>query len=144
MVASSARRSRSTERRASVRRVTASIIGCVFGSIVVASTLVVAAVAQPLEWAKTPRMQLDRQFAGPLQDTIIQRWRDPVDGSICYIYLPITAAHTPPLETGYVQYGANTIGSISCFAAPVARTAAPPPPKRVPPPPPSPDHPKTP
>ena len=53
---------------------------------------------------KLPRMQLERQFAGPLQDTIIQRWRDPVDGTICYIYLPITAAHSPPTASGYVQY----------------------------------------
>ena len=72
---------------------------------------------QPSEWAKLPRMQLDRQFAGPLQDTIVQRWRDPADGTICYIYLPITAAHTPPTQSGYVQYGANTIGSISCVAS---------------------------
>jgi len=34
--------------------------------------------------SKLPRMQLERQFAGPLQDTVIQRWRDPVDGTICY------------------------------------------------------------
>src|SRR5215470_19698087 len=78
--------------------------------------------AQPQEqtdaWAQLPRMQLERQFAGPLQDTIVQRWRDPADGTICYIYLPITAAHTPPTASGYVQYGANTIGSISCLAAP--------------------------
>jgi hypothetical protein len=78
-----------------------------------------AAVAQqpqpgPSEWEKLPRMQLERQFAGPLQDTIIQRWRDTVDGTICYIYLPITAPHSPPVVGGYVQYGANTIGSISC------------------------------
>jgi hypothetical protein len=72
----------------------------------------------PNEWAKLPRMQLDRQFAGPLQDTIVQRWRDPADGTICYIYLPVTAAHSPPTANGYVQYGANTIGSISCFATP--------------------------
>jgi hypothetical protein len=67
-------------------------------------------------------MQLERQFAGPLQDTIVQRWRDPVDGMICYIYLPITAAHTPPTPSGYVQYGPNAIGSISCVpgAAPAA------------------------
>ena len=71
---------------------------------------------QPSEWAKLPRMQLERQFAGPLQDTIVQRWRDPADGTICYIYLPITAAHSAPTPNGYVQYGANTIGSISCFA----------------------------
>ena len=67
------------------------------------------------EWAKLPRMKLERQFAGPLQDTVIQRWRDPVDGVVCYIYLPITAAHTPPTPTGFVQYGANTIGSLSCL-----------------------------
>lgn len=72
---------------------------------------------QPLTWNQLPRMQLERQFAGPLQDTIIQRWRDPVDGTICYIYLPITAPHSPPTQSGYVQYGANIIGSISCMAA---------------------------
>jgi hypothetical protein len=60
-------------------------------------------------------MQLDHQFAGPLQDTIIQRWRDPTDGTICYLYLPITAAHSAPTASGFVQYGANTIGSISCM-----------------------------
>jgi hypothetical protein len=67
------------------------------------------------EWSKLPRMVLERQFAGPLQDTIVQRWRDPVDGAVCYIYLPITAAHSAPTQSGYVQYGANTIGSISCM-----------------------------
>jgi hypothetical protein len=70
-----------------------------------------------VEWAKLPRMQLERQFAAPLQDTVIQRWRDPVDGTICYIYLPITAVHSPPTASGYVQYGPNTIGSMSCLAA---------------------------
>jgi hypothetical protein len=75
---------------------------------------------QPTEWAKLPRMQLERQFAAPLQDTIIQRWRDPVDGTVCYIYLPIVATHSTPTASGYVQYGANTIGSMSCFAAPGA------------------------
>jgi hypothetical protein len=78
---------------------------------------------QSMDWAKLPRMQLERQFGGPLQDTIIQRWRDPVDGTICYIYLPITAAHSPPTASGYVQYGSNTIGSMSCVAA--APAAAP-------------------
>jgi hypothetical protein len=71
---------------------------------------------QPAAWDQLPRMQLERQFAGPLQDTLIQRWRDPADGTICYIYLPITAQHSPPTAAGYVQYGANTIGSISCTA----------------------------
>ena len=43
-----------------------------------------------------------------------------LDGTVCYIYLPITAAHSPPTASGYVQYGPNTIGSMSCFAAPGA------------------------
>jgi hypothetical protein len=76
------------------------------------------------QWAKLPRMQLERQFAGPLQDTIVQRWRDPADGAICYIYLPITAAHSAPMPSGFVQYGANAIGSISCFAGPERPVAA--------------------
>ena len=78
------------------------------------------------DWAKLPRMFLERQFAGPLQDTIIQRWRDTADGTICYIYLPITAAHSVPTQAGFVQYGANTIGSISCMAAPAAPAKKPP------------------
>ena len=71
-------------------------------------------------------MQLERQFAGPLQDTLIQRWRDPGDGTVCYIYLPITAAHSSPTQDGFVQYGANVIGTISRFriVAPAAASAA--------------------
>jgi hypothetical protein len=75
---------------------------------------------QPPRWEAMPRMGLERQFAGPLRDTIVQRWRDPADGSICYIYLPITATHSPPTDGGYVSYGPNGIGSISCFAGPAA------------------------
>jgi hypothetical protein len=71
---------------------------------------------QPAEWAKLPQMQLERQYAGPLKDTVIQRWRDPVDGTICYIYLPIRVTHSTPDASGYVQYGANPIGSMSCTA----------------------------
>jgi hypothetical protein len=85
------------------------------------------AVSQKASWEQMPRMQLERQFAGPLKDTLIQRWRDPADGMICYIYLPISAQHSPPVE-GFVQYGANTIGSLSCFApsgATAPRSAAP-------------------
>ena len=77
-----------------------------------------------------PRMQLQAQYAGPLQDTIIQRWRDPVDGTICYLYLPIAVHHTPQSsETGFVEYGSNSVGSISCYGPQpqlVARPAAPP------------------
>ncbi len=60
------------------------------------------------------RMQLQAQYAGPLQDTLIQRWRDPIDGVICYVYLPVTVQHSPPTASGFVQYGSNGIGSISC------------------------------
>jgi hypothetical protein len=90
----------------------------IFGSIMACvSPLAATAQQQPQSaWAQLPRMQLERQFAGPLQDTVIQRWRDPADGTVCYIYLPITAPHSPPTGSGYVQYGANTIGSISCVA----------------------------
>lgn len=66
-----------------------------------------------------PRMQVLAQYGGPLQDTLIQRLRDPIDGVTCYLYLPIAVHHTPPgADTGYVEYGANAVGSISCFPAP--------------------------
>ena len=76
--------------------------------------------AQPVPThPQLPRMQVIAQYGGPLQDTLIQRLRDPVDGTTCYLYLPIAVHHTPPgAETGYVEYAANTIGSISCFAPP--------------------------
>jgi hypothetical protein len=71
-------------------------------------------------------MQLERQFAGPLQDTLIQRWSDPADGTVCYMYLPITVQHSPPIQPeGFVQYGGNAIGSISCFARPAAAPGRP-------------------
>ncbi|MGJ4941733.1 hypothetical protein ACQR1W_14255 [Bradyrhizobium sp. HKCCYLS1011] len=79
---------------------------------------------QSAQWATMPRMLLERQFAGPLQDTIVQRWRDPADGTVCYIYLPITAPHSPPTASGFVQYGGNMIGSISCMPSPPASHAA--------------------
>lgn len=60
-------------------------------------------------------MQLERQFAGPLQDTVIQRLRDPLDGTVCYLYLPISAPHSPTTATGFVQYGSNAIGTINCL-----------------------------
>ena len=60
-------------------------------------------------------MELERQFHGPLKDTVIQRWRDPKDGTVCYIYLPVLVQHSPPVNNGMVQYGANGIGSISCI-----------------------------
>jgi hypothetical protein len=94
-------------------------------ALVAAIGVAPAYAQQPVTWQKMPRMHLDRQFAGPLNDTIIQRWRDPVDGMICYIYLPISVQHTTPAPSTFVQYGANTIGSISCMMPPPAGRAAP-------------------
>jgi hypothetical protein len=69
---------------------------------------------KPVTWEALPRMQLEQLFGGPLKDTVVQRWRDPQTGMVCYIYLPFTVQHTAPTVTGAVQYGANGIGSISC------------------------------
>jgi hypothetical protein len=74
------------------------------------------AQAQQAQWDQLPRMVLEAQFAGPLQDTIIQRWRDPGTATVCYLYLPITVQHSPPVPGNYVKYGPNTIGSMSCTA----------------------------
>jgi hypothetical protein len=60
-------------------------------------------------------MTLQAQFRGPLKDTVIQRWMDPDNGLICYIYLPVVVQHSQPTATGYVQYGSNGVGSISCL-----------------------------
>src|SRR5262245_26855159 len=98
----------------------------------VACLIPLSASAQQAEWGKLPRMQLERQFAGPLQDTVIQRWRDPVDGTICYVYLPFTAPHSPPTASGYVQYGSTTIGSLSCVPAALRQPAGAPPPAAAP------------
>ena len=60
------------------------------------------------------RMQLQAQYAGPLRDTVVQRWRDPIDGTICYLYLPIIVQHGRG-PGSLVTYGGNNIGSISCL-----------------------------
>src|SRR5262249_7169678 len=67
--------------------------------------------------ATLPHMQLERQFAGPLEATLIQRWRDPVDGTICYLYLPLSVPRSVS-ASGSVHYGASTIGAIRCPVAP--------------------------
>ncbi len=66
-------------------------------------------------WSSFPLMLLEKVYRGPLRDTIIQRWRDPIDGTVCFLYIPISAPLLPPSPEGYVQYGANQIGSISCI-----------------------------
>ena len=98
--------------------------------------------APPVTWESMPRMQIEQQFAGPLKDTLIQRLRDPQSNVLCYVYLPFTAAHSQPTANSYVQYGSNSIGSISCVepakpqppAAPAAPRPASPAPKRNSPP----------
>jgi hypothetical protein len=64
-------------------------------------------------WESFPNMLLERIYRGPLKDTIIERLRDPIDGSVCYVYLPISVPQQPEAG-GYAQYGAATVGSISC------------------------------
>jgi hypothetical protein len=86
------------------------------------------------KWEQMPRMTLEAEFAGPLRDTTVQRWRDATADVVCYLYVPFTAQHSAPTPTGYVQYGPNTIGTISCVpgqhtsiasAPPKAAAAAP-------------------
>jgi hypothetical protein len=89
--------------------------------------------APPVIWERMPHMQLEAEYAGPMKDTAIQRWRDPTGDIVCYLYIPFTAQHSPPTASGYVQYGANTIGSISCLQVhPPAVAAAPAAPARTP------------
>jgi hypothetical protein len=63
---------------------------------------------------KIGHMEIQAQYLGPLKDTVIQRLRDPSDGMICYVYLPAIVPHSQPTPMGFVQYGANNIGAISC------------------------------
>jgi hypothetical protein len=121
-------------RRASVAAILIAAALCAPAAAQQAPQPAAAPPTQAPTWDSLPRMQLERQYAGPLRDTVIQRWRDPTDGTLCYVYLPITAQHSPPTPSGFVQYGANTIGSISCLpssvAPPAVRAAAPAPPAK--------------
>lgn len=72
--------------------------------------------AEPPQRPKFPHMELQAQYAGPFEDTLIQRWRDPIDNRVCYIYLPMNVKHAPERQGGVLDYGANTLGSISCGA----------------------------
>jgi hypothetical protein len=64
-----------------------------------------------------PRMVIQQRFAGPFAGTEIDRWRDPLDGTVCYIYFP-TVVHRTQAPAGYFDYGSNAIGSISCLSSP--------------------------
>jgi hypothetical protein len=78
-----------------------------------------AQLADQMGGARALRLTLEGQYPGPLRDTVVQRWRDPVDGTICYIYLPIAVPHSAG-PAGLVQYGQADIGSMSCFPGPKA------------------------
>ena len=86
-----------------------------------------AAMPQPVPKKPVfPHMELQAQYAGPFADTLIQRWRDPIDGRVCYIYLPANVKHAPlDKPGGFFDYGANSIGSISCGAPGPQLKAAP-------------------
>ena len=97
--------------------------------------------ASPQNWEGFPTMTLELVFRGPLRDTIIQRWRDPVNSIICYVYVPISAPLVAAQPgSAFVQYGPNTIGSISCVnptqlvqLAPAPQQQTAPEPPRTPP-----------
>ena len=66
-------------------------------------------------WEGLPMMILEQVSRGPLPDTVIQRWRDPVNSSSCYMYVPVSAPLAAPQPgSNFFQYGPNIIGSISC------------------------------
>ena len=46
--------------------------------------------------------QLQAQYESLLKDTVIRRWRDPANGMICYIHLPVS-------PRGAVQYAVITL-----------------------------------
>ncbi len=72
---------------------------------------------------------LEAQFAGPHQDTIIQRWTDRAKNNTCYLYIPVVvptlaSPQDQNKQAGVSQatkqpkiYGANNLGSISCVKA---------------------------
>jgi hypothetical protein len=69
-------------------------------------------------WSSLPSMQIEAYYRAPLVDTMIQRLRDPIDGSVCFLYVPIEAQHSRRGASGYVSYGSNNIGALSCFPNP--------------------------
>jgi hypothetical protein len=76
----------------------------------------IAALRAAEDRSQPLRMRLEARYPGPLQDTTIERWIDPVDGTICYIYMPIAVPHSQG-PGGMVQYGSFNLGTISCFPA---------------------------
>src|SRR5690606_3143363 len=93
------------------------------GAFLALAALSAGANAQQ-SWEQLPMMELQGIYRGPMRDTLIQRWRDPETGAICYIYLPIIAQNAPAEGAPYVQYGSNQIGTISCVPGPATTPPA--------------------
>ncbi|NHK28894.1 hypothetical protein FF098_013310 [Parvularcula flava] len=70
-------------------------------------------------------MELQAQYQGPFEDTVIQRWRDPVDGSVCYLYIPAQVSREQRDDSPFLDYGSNNIGSISCITQQLALRSVP-------------------
>ena len=83
-------------------RITACPGAAATGATSRATETIIPAIAGPERPAEET---VEPKFAGPLRDTVIQRLRDPVDGTICYLYLPISAPHSPITESGFVGEG---------------------------------------
>ncbi len=76
--------------------------------------------AEPSGWLSAPHMIFEREFAGPVSDTIIRRWRDPDNGAQCYIYAQISVGGAAPTAVGAAAYKPDAIGSITCIPGPAA------------------------
>lgn len=74
-----------------------------------------SAAPQSASAPKLPQLTLTKQFAGPLEDTAIQRFVDQDTGVVCYLYTPYVVNRDRD-SAGRIVYGANNIGSISCVA----------------------------
>jgi len=67
-----------------------------------------------------PPMALETRYAGPVEGTMVQRWRDPRYGVVCFIYLPMVVRHEHG-AAGPAQYGDRSIGTIHCLPPDAAR-----------------------
>jgi len=65
--------------------------------------------------ARFATVEVNRTFYSLPEAATIERWRDPVDGAVCYIYLPIAVEHQQG-PNNLVQYGSSVIGTISCYS----------------------------
>jgi hypothetical protein len=74
---------------------------------------VIPAPQSPSGAKSYPPMSLEARYAGPIEGTMIQRWRDPHYGVVCYIYIPMVVRHERAGD-GPAEYGSRSIGTIRC------------------------------